>query len=99
MHGLSTSLLVFLHSEFMLSVMKMLLKGEVGDRALNSHGNYIVDRGKSWTNHGIVSLNFHGNWGYTNIVKLDDMNKALLSSIYLKKSTIFILIFRYVVLC
>ena len=30
------------------SVVKMLLKGEVGDRALNSHGNYIVDHGKSW---------------------------------------------------
>ena len=32
----------------MLSVMKMLLLGEVGDHALNSHGNYIVDHGKSW---------------------------------------------------
>ena len=30
----------------MLSLVKMLLKGEVGDCALNSHGNYIVDRGK-----------------------------------------------------
>ena len=36
----------------------MLLKGEVGDRALKSHGNYIVDHGKSWKNHGIVFLNF-----------------------------------------
>ena len=26
----------------MLSVVKMLLKGEVGGCALNSHGNYIV---------------------------------------------------------
>ena len=26
----------------------MLLKGEVGGHALNSHGNYIVDHGKSW---------------------------------------------------
>ena len=25
----------------------MLLKGEVGGCALNSHGNYIVDHGKS----------------------------------------------------
>ena len=25
---------------------EMLLKGEVGGRALNSHGNYIVDHGK-----------------------------------------------------
>ena len=27
----------------------------------NSHGNYIVDNGKSWKNHGIVFLNFYGN--------------------------------------
>ena len=45
----------------MLSVVKMLLKGEVGGCALNSHGNYIVDHGKSWENHGIVFLNFCGN--------------------------------------
>ena len=38
--------LVFLHSAFMLSVVKMPLKGEVGGRTLNSHGNYIVDHGK-----------------------------------------------------
>ena len=31
----------------MLSVV-MLLKGEAGGCALNSHGNYIVDHGKSW---------------------------------------------------
>ena len=46
---------------FMLSVVKMLLKGEVGGRALNSHENYNVDRGKLWKNHGIVFLNFCGN--------------------------------------
>ena len=45
----------------MLSVVKLLLTGEVGVCALNSHGNYIVDRGKSWKNHGIVFLNFYGN--------------------------------------
>ena len=39
----------------------MLLKGEVGGRALNSHGNNIVDHGKSWKNHGILFLNFCGN--------------------------------------
>ena len=39
----------------------MLLKGEVGGSALDSHGNYIVDHGKSWKNHGIVFLNFCGN--------------------------------------
>ena len=52
MHG-STSILLLLHSSFMLSVVKMLLKGEAGGHALNSHGNYIVDHGKSWKNHGI----------------------------------------------
>ena len=45
----------------MLCMVKMPLKGEVGDRALNSHGNYIVDDVKSWENHGIVFLNFCGN--------------------------------------
>ena len=61
MHTWSTSMLLLLHSAFMLSVVKMLLKGEVGGRALNSHGNYIVDHGKSWKNHGIVFLNCCGN--------------------------------------
>ena len=46
MHGLSTIMLLSLHSAFMLRVMKMLLQGEVGACALNSHGNYIVDHGK-----------------------------------------------------
>ena len=45
----------------MLSLGKMLLKGEVGGCALNSHGNYIVDDGKIMENHGIVLLNFCGN--------------------------------------
>ena len=45
----------------MLSVVKMLLKGEVGGSALNSHGNFIVDHGKSWKNHGIVVFIFCGN--------------------------------------
>ena len=52
--------LLLLHSPFMLSVVKMLLKGAVGGSALNSNGNYI-DREKSWKNHGIVFLNFCGN--------------------------------------
>ena len=43
---LNTSLL--LHSVSKLSVVKMALKGEVGGHAFNSHGNYIVDNGKSW---------------------------------------------------
>ena len=61
MHAWSTSMLLLLHSTFMLSVVKMLLKGEVGGYVLNSHGNYIVDHGKSWKSHGIEVLNFCGN--------------------------------------
>ena len=37
MHDLSTSMLLLLHSTFLLNVVKTLLKGEVGGRALNSH--------------------------------------------------------------
>ena len=61
MHAWSQSMLLLLHSAFMLSVVKMLLKGKVGGHVSNSHGNYIVDHGKSWKNHGIVFLNFFGN--------------------------------------
>ena len=39
-------MLLLLHSAFMLSMVKMQLKGEVEGHALNSHGNYIVDHGK-----------------------------------------------------
>ena len=56
-------MLLVLHSVFMLRVVKMLLKGEVGGGALYSHGNYIVDHGKSWKNNGIVFLNFCRNPG------------------------------------
>ena len=51
MHGLQACLftLLLLHSALnMLSVVKMLLKGEVGGHALNSQENYIVYHGKSW---------------------------------------------------
>ena len=41
-------MLLLLQSAFTLSVVRMLLKGEVGGPVLNSHGNYIVDHGKSW---------------------------------------------------
>ena len=61
MDAWSTSMLLLLHSAFMLRVAKMMLKGEVGGHVLNSHGKYIVDHGKSWKNHGIVFLNFCGN--------------------------------------
>ena len=47
-------MLLLLHSAFMLSVVKMLLKWEVGGRELVSHENYIVDRGISLKNHGIM---------------------------------------------
>ena len=53
--------LLLLHSAFMLSLVKMPLEEEVGGHALDSHGSYIVDLGKSWKNNGIVFLNFCGN--------------------------------------
>ena len=53
--------LLLLHSTFILRVVKMPLKGEAGGHALNSHGNYIVEYGKTWKNNGIVFLNFCGN--------------------------------------
>ena len=40
------STLLLLQSAFVLSVVKMPLKGVVGGCALNSHGDYIVDHGK-----------------------------------------------------
>ena len=43
---------------FMLSMVNMLLKGEVGGHALNDHGNYINDHGKSWKYHGILFFEF-----------------------------------------
>ena len=63
MHAYLNTLLL-LHSAFMLCVVKMKVKGEVGGCALDCHGNYIVDHGKSWKNHGIVILNFCGNPEY-----------------------------------
>ena len=65
--------LLLLHSPFMLSMVKMLLKGEVGGHALNSHGNYIVDHGISWKNHGIVFLYFCGNPVHYNKYIEDDL--------------------------
>ena len=41
------NILLLLHSAFMLCIVKMSLKGEVGVSALNCRGNYIIDRGKS----------------------------------------------------
>ena len=66
-------MLLLLHSAFMLSVAKMLLKREVRGSALNRHGNYIVDHGKSWKNNGIVFLNFCENPAFNKTkVKFDD---------------------------
>ena len=56
LHAWSKCTLLLLHSALMLSVVKMPLKGVVGGCALNGHGNYIVDHGKSWKNHGIAVL-------------------------------------------
>ena len=44
-------MLLLLHFAFMLSMVKLLQKGEDAVCALNSHGNYIVDHGKSWKKH------------------------------------------------
>ena len=57
MHAWSTCMLFLLHSSFMLSVVKILLKREVGGSALNSHGITSL----IMKNHGIVFLNFCGN--------------------------------------
>ena len=43
---MATSMLFLLHSAFMLSVVKLLLKGDFGVCALNSHENYIDNHGK-----------------------------------------------------
>ena len=32
--------------------------GGVGGHTLKSHGNYIVDHGESWKNHGIALFEF-----------------------------------------
>ena len=44
MHGLQACLFKYIT----VVAFMMLLKQEVGGSALNSHGNYIVDHGKSW---------------------------------------------------
>ena len=64
MHGLQACLFKYITvAAFYVSVqrVKMPLQEEVGGHALYSHGNYIVDHGKSWKNHGIVFLNFCGS--------------------------------------
>ena len=49
MHGLQACLFKYITIAafcIYLSVVRMLLKGEVGGHALKNHGNYIFDRGK-----------------------------------------------------
>ena len=58
-------MLFLLQSAFMLSVVRMLLKGKVGGRALNRHGIYIVDHEKSWK---IMELCFCISMGTLRIV-------------------------------
>ena len=70
MHAWSTGMLFLLHSALILSMVKMALKGEVGGCALYSHGNYILDHGKSRKNRGIVFLNFYGNPGKYKVVSV-----------------------------
>ena len=62
MHAWSKSMLLLLHSPFMLSMVKMLLKGEAGGCALNSRGNYIVDLGKGvqWLSVRVVDSKRRG---------------------------------------
>ena len=64
MHGLQTCLFKYItvtafriYAEHWEDANKRL----VGGHALNSHGNYIVDHGKLWKDHGIVFFNFCGN--------------------------------------
>ena len=45
-------------------------RGEDAAKRGNSHGNYIVDHGKSWKNHGIVFMNFCGNPDNTSNLQL-----------------------------
>ena len=57
-------------------------KGEVWGSALNSHGNYMVDHGKSWKNHGIVFLNFCGNPAVCKELIALDYKDAQLTNFY-----------------
>ena len=64
MHGLQACLFKYITvAAFYIYAQRGedVTKRRVGSHALNSHGNYIVDHGKSWENHGIVFLNFCGN--------------------------------------
>ena len=67
MHGLQACLFKYITiAEFRIYAQcgEAATKGEVVGNTLNSHGNYIVDYGKSWKNHGIVFFNFCGKPDY-----------------------------------
>ena len=49
MHAWFTSMLLLLHSSFMLSVVKMLLEGEIGGCALNIEVTLLI-----MENHGKI---------------------------------------------
>ena len=42
-----------------------------------SHGNYIVDHGKSWKNQGILFLNFCRNPEISDLFKLNHWYKTI----------------------
>ena len=50
---------------------------------INSHGNYIVDPGISWENHGIVFFNFCGNPAYCYFPQMDRLSRAFAAGIHL----------------
>ena len=61
-HGLQACLFKYIPvSAFRIYDGEDAAKWEVGGCALNSHGNYIVDHGKSWKINGIVFFNFRRN--------------------------------------
>ena len=64
MHGLKACLLKYMFFAFRIYAQRGENDAKRGGKrghALNSHGNYIVDHGRSWKNHGIMFLNFCGN--------------------------------------
>ena len=62
MHGLQTYAVI---AAFRIHAQCGEDAAKRGGHILNSHGNYILDHGKSWKNHGIVFLNFCGNPVFT----------------------------------
>ena len=56
MHGLQACLFKYITVAAFLNVVKMMLKGEVGGHALNTHGNYIVDHRKIMELYFLISV-------------------------------------------